>query len=49
MSKKYSISYQKPNEKVTFVIPIKAKIAEEARAKFEKQYPNWTIVAINET
>jgi hypothetical protein len=48
MSKKYTISYQKPSEVTNFVITIKAKTAEEARAKFEKQYPNWTITAINE-
>jgi hypothetical protein len=48
MSKKYWISYRKPDETITFVILIKAKTAEEARAKFENQYPNWTIVAINE-
>jgi hypothetical protein len=49
MSKKYSIIYKKPDEMYTFVIPTKAKTAQEARTKFEKQHPDWTIVAINET
>lgn len=47
MSNKYTISYKKPGEMNNFVITIKAKTAEEAKAKFEKQYPNWTAVAIN--
>jgi len=49
MSKKYSIIYKKPDEMYTFAIPMKAKTAQEARTKFEKQYPDWIIVAINET
>ncbi len=48
MSKKYSISYKKPDEIKNFAVDVKAKTSEEARAKFEKQHPNWTIVAINE-
>jgi len=49
MSKKYSIIYKRPDEAYTFVIPIKVKTAQEARTKFEKQHPDWTIVTINET
>ena len=49
MSKKYSIIYKKPDEMYTFAIPMKAKTAQEARTKFEKQHPDWTIVTINET
>jgi len=49
MPKKYSIIYKRPDETYTFVIPIRAKTPQEARDKFEKQHPDWTIVAINET
>jgi hypothetical protein len=47
MSKKYSIRYQRPDELGTFVILIKAKTEQEAKGKFEKQYPDRTIVAID--
>ncbi len=49
MSKKYSIRYQRPDELGTFVILIKAKTEQEAKDKFEKQYPDCTIVAIDQT
>ena len=48
MSKKYSISYKRPEELGTFVIDMKAKTDQEARDKFEKQYPDWTVVSVDE-
>ncbi len=48
MSKKYSISHKKPEELGTFVIDMKAKTDQEARDKFEKQYPDWTVVSVDE-
>ena len=48
MSKKYTISYNRPDEMGTFVTDVKAKTEQEAREKFEKQYPDWTVVSVNE-
>ena len=48
MSKKYTVSYERPDELGTFVTDIKAKTDKEAREKFEKQYPDWTVVSVNE-
>ena len=47
MSKKYTISYERPDEMGTFVIDMKAKTDQEAREKFEKQYPDWIVVSVN--
>ena len=48
MSKKYSIIYKRSDELVTFVNDMKAKTDEEARGKFEKQHPDWTVVSVDE-
>ena len=47
MSKKYTISYERPDELGTFIVDIKAKTDEEAREKFEKRYPDWNIVSVD--
>jgi len=49
MAKKYTVTYERPDELGTFVTDIKAKTDQEARDKFEKQYPDWTIVSVYET
>ena len=44
---KYTINYERADELGTFVTEVKAKTDEEAREKFEKQYPSCTVVDIN--
>ena len=48
MSKKYTVSYERPDELGTFIVDIKAKTDEEAKEKFEKQYPDWTVVSVDQ-
>ena len=49
MAKKYTISYKKPDEIETFVEGIKTKTLEEAKAKFQKEHPNFIVIAVNES
>ena len=48
MSKKYTVSYERPDELGTFIVDIKAKTDEEAEEKFKKQYPDWTVVSVDQ-
>ena len=48
MSKKYSISYERPDELGTFVVDIKAKTEQEARDKFKQMYPDRSVVSVVE-
>jgi hypothetical protein len=48
MSKKYTVSYERPDELGTFIVDVKAKTDEEAEEKFKKQYPDWTVVSVDQ-
>ena len=48
MSKKYYISYERPDELGTFVVDVKAKNDEEAKDKFKQKYPDWIVVSVHE-
>ena len=48
MAKKYSISYERPDELGTFIVDIKAKTEQEARDKFKQMYPDWIVVSVLE-
>ena len=48
MPKKYSISYKRTEELGALIMEMKAKTDQEARDKFEKQYPDWTVVSVDE-